>query len=63
MYDGVTTGVKTPRNKTKDLTVGIILHQVPLSPYLFTLVLDVLTSDIQKSIPNCLLFVDDIVVI
>ena len=32
-----------------------------LSPYIFTLVLDVLTGHIQDVVPKCILFIDDIV--
>jgi Reverse transcriptase (RNA-dependent DNA polymerase) len=64
MYDGVTTGVRTPAGESKDFPISIGLHQgSALSPYLFNLVLDVLTRDIQKVIPMCMLFADDIVLI
>ena len=64
MYEGVTTSVRIPGGETKDFPIGIGLHQgSTLSPYLFNLVLDVLIKDIQKIIPNCMLFVDDIVLV
>ena len=43
MYDGVTTSVKTQGGVTEEFPIGIGLHQgSSLSPYLFTLVLEVL---------------------
>ena len=62
MYDGVTTSVKTQGGVTEEFPIGIGLHQgSSLSPYLFTLVLEVLTEHIQEPVPWCMLFADDIV--
>jgi len=40
------------------ITIGLHQGSTP-SPYLFTLVLDVLTEHILKRAPRCMLFVDD----
>lgn len=49
---------------TNDFSIRIGLHQGSASsPYPFNMVLDMLTKDIQKSIPNCMMFADDIVLI
>ncbi|RDX63331.1 Peptidyl-tRNA hydrolase ICT1, mitochondrial, partial [Mucuna pruriens] len=62
--DGVITSVRTLGGETEDFPIKIELHHDPaLSLYLFNLVLEVLTGDMQKIIPNCMLFVDDIVLI
>ena len=62
MYDGATTSVKTQGGVTEEFSIGIGLHQgSSLSPYLFTLVLEVLTEHIQEPVPWCMLFADDIV--
>ncbi|KAF7808226.1 sacsin isoform X2 [Senna tora] len=64
MYDGVTTCVRTQGSVTKDFPITIGLHQgSALSPYLFNLVLDVLTEHIQEAVPRCMLFADDIVLV
>jgi hypothetical protein len=64
MYDGVTTCVRTYDGVTEDFPINIGLHQgSTLSPYLFTLVLDVLTKHIQEPVPQCMLFADDIVLV
>ncbi|QHN83560.1 LINE-1 retrotransposable element ORF2 protein [Arachis hypogaea] len=52
MYDGATTSVKTQGGVTEEFPIGLGLHQgSSLSPYLFTLVLEVLTEHIQEPVP------------
>ena len=64
MYDNVVTSVRTSDGDTDDFPIKIGLHQgSALSPYLFTLVMDEVTGDIQGDIPWCMLFADDVVII
>ena len=64
MYEGVMTRVRTPAGETIDFPIRIGLHQgSALSPYLFNLVMDALTESIQKEIPKCMFFADDIVIL
>ncbi|KAL5135334.1 putative RNA-directed DNA polymerase from transposon BS [Glycine soja] len=60
----VSTSVRTQGGESDDFPITIGLHQgSTLSPYLFTLVLDVLTEQIQEIAPRCMLFADDIVLL
>jgi hypothetical protein len=62
MYDSVVTSVRTSDGDTNDFPINIGLHQgSALSPYLFALVMDDVTRDIQGSISWCMLFADDVV--
>jgi hypothetical protein len=64
MYDNVVTSVRTSDGDTNDFLINIGLYQrSALSPYLFALVMDVVTRDIQGGIPWCMLFVDDVVLV
>ncbi|KAL5131500.1 LINE-1 retrotransposable element ORF2 protein [Glycine soja] len=64
MYDRVSTSVRTQGGEPDDFPITIGLHQgSTLSPYLFTLILDVLTEQIQEIAPRCMLFADDIVLL
>ena len=64
MYDGVTTSVRTQGGVIEDFSISIGLHQgSTLSPYLFTLVFDVLNEHVQDPMPWCMLFADDIVLV
>ncbi|KAH1208130.1 Secretory carrier-associated membrane protein 3 [Glycine max] len=64
MYDRVSTSVRTQGGESDDFPITIGLHQgSTLSPYLFTLILDVLTKQIQEIAPRCMLFADDIVLL
>ncbi|GKC88561.1 craniofacial development protein 2, partial [Tanacetum coccineum] len=64
MYEGARTCVRTPTGNTKYFPVDVGLHQgSAISPYLFALILDELMKGIQESIPWCLIFADDIVLI
>jgi hypothetical protein len=64
MYDNVVTSVRTSDGDTNDFSINIGLHHgSALSPYLFALVMDKVTSDIQGSIPWCILFPDDVILV
>jgi hypothetical protein len=64
MYRDVVTFVRTCDGDTSDFPIKIGLHQgSTLSPYLFALVMDEVTRDIQGSIPWCMLFADDVVLV
>ena len=64
MYNNVVTSVRTSDGDTDDFPIRIGLHQgSALSPYLFALVMDEVTRDIQGDIPWCMLFADDVVLV
>ncbi|VFQ59963.1 unnamed protein product [Cuscuta campestris] len=64
MYDGAMTRVRTFGGDSESFSVGMGLHQgSALSPFLFALVMDVLTQGVQEGVPWCMLFADDIVLI
>ncbi|MES6826658.1 reverse transcriptase domain-containing protein, partial [Cutibacterium acnes] len=64
MYDGAIASVRTMRGETSEFAITVGLHQgSTLSPYLFALVMDVLTRHIQEEVPWCMLFADDVVLI
>jgi hypothetical protein len=52
MYDNIVTSVRTSDGDTNDIPINIRLYQrSALSPYLFALVMDEVTRDIQGGIP------------
>ena len=58
------TSVRTSNEDMDDFPTRIGLHQgSALSPYLFALVMDEVTRDIQEDIPWCMLFADDVVLV
>jgi hypothetical protein len=62
MYDNVVISVQTSNGNTNDFPINIGLHQgSALSPYLFALMIDEVTRDIQCDIPWCMLFADDVI--
>ncbi|CAO1939222.1 unnamed protein product [Urochloa humidicola] len=64
MYKDAMTFVRTCDGDTSDFPIQIGLHQgSALSPYLFALVMDEVTRDIQGDIPWCMLFADDVVLV
>ena len=64
MYEGGQTSVRTLGGVSNDFAISLGLHQgFALSPFLFTLVLDELTREIQDEVPWCMLFADDIILI
>jgi hypothetical protein len=64
MHDNVVTNVRTSDRDTNDFLINIGLHQgSALSPYLFDLVMNEVTRDIQGGICWCMLFTDDVVLV
>jgi hypothetical protein len=64
MYNNVVTSVRTSEGNIDDFPSKIGLHWgSALIPYLFHLVIDVVTRDIQGDIPWCMLFTDDVVLV
>ncbi|XP_071740870.1 uncharacterized protein [Rutidosis leptorrhynchoides] len=64
MYDGTKSRVRTHVGNTEFFPVEVGLHQgSALSHFLFALILDELSQGIHDSIPWCLIFADDIVLV
>jgi hypothetical protein len=64
MYDNVVTSVRTSNRDTNDFLINIGLHQESaLSSYLFALMMDEVTRNIQGGIPWWMLFADDVVLV
>jgi hypothetical protein len=64
MHDNVVTSVRTSDGDTNDFPINIGLHQgSALSSYLFALVMDEVTRDIQGGVPWYMLFVNDAVLV
>ena len=64
MYTRAITCVQTQGGLTKYFPISVGLHQgSTLSPYLFALVMDVLTRHLQEDVPWCMLFADDILLV
>ena len=62
MYDGETTTVRSAAGLTKKFKVSVGLNQgSALSPFLFAIIIDMLTEDIRKDAPWDMLLADDIV--
>jgi Reverse transcriptase (RNA-dependent DNA polymerase) len=58
------TSVRACDGESNTFSIKIRLHQGSvLSPYIFTLVMEEITKDIQGDIPWGMLFVDDVVLI
>jgi len=58
------TFVRTCDGDTTDFSISIGLHQgSALNPYLFSLLMDEVTTDIQDDITWCMLFADDVVLV
>jgi Reverse transcriptase (RNA-dependent DNA polymerase) len=57
MYTNVVTCVRECDDESDTFPIKIGLHQrSALSPYIFTLVMDEITKDIQRDIPWCMFF-------
>jgi Reverse transcriptase (RNA-dependent DNA polymerase) len=64
MYTNVVTYVRACDGESDVFSFKIGLYQgSALSPYIFTLVMDEITNDIQGDIPWCMLFAGDVVLI
>jgi hypothetical protein len=64
LFVNVVTNVRTSDKDTNCFPINIGMHQgSTLSPYLFALVMDEVTRDIQGGIPWCILFADDVVLV
>jgi hypothetical protein len=64
MYNNAMTSVRTNDGNTNYFPIKIGLHQgSALSPYLFALVMDEVTRDIQGDIPWCMPFANDVVLV
>ena len=62
MYTGCRTKVRTDAGESSKFNVELCLHQgSALSPYLFLILMDVLTERVRKEAPVSMLFADDIV--
>ena len=62
MYRGCQTKVRSAAGESGSFNVDVVLHQgSALSPYLFLILMDVLTEGVRKEVPESMMFADDIV--
>ncbi|KAI5752807.1 hypothetical protein M8J77_020555 [Diaphorina citri] len=62
MYDRATTKIRSSVGLTELIPVQVGLHQrSALSPYLFDLIMDVLTEPVRRPAPWCMMFADVVV--
>ena len=62
MYQGCKTVVRSAAGESNSFGVEVGLHQgSALSPYMFLLLMDVLTKDVRKDVSGSMMFADDIV--
>ena len=62
MYRGCQTKVRSETGKSDSFNVDVGLHQgSTLSPYLFVILMDVLTEGVRKDVPESMMFADDII--
>ena len=63
-YERARTCVRTPVGDTEYFSVDVGLHQgSALSPFLFAIIIDAITKNIQDEVPWTMLFADDIVIV
>ena len=63
MHEGAKTQVRSSVGLTGSIPVRVGLHQgSALSPYLFDLIMDVVSQGIRDPPPWCMLFADDIMI-
>ena len=64
MYDGAQSHVNSCIGPTEDFTIRVGLHQgSSLSPYIFDLIMDVISEGVRDNAPWAMLFADDIVLV
>ena len=64
MYQGATTPVKSKRGISERFEVAIGLHQgSALSLFLFIMLVDTISQDVQTELPLELLYADDLAII
>ena len=63
-YHGASTVVRTMHGRTDEFPIKVGLHQGSgLSPFLFIVVLDVISEEFRRGLPRELLFADDLAVV
>ena len=62
MYRSVQATVRSSLGETEKLEVKVGLHQgSALSPFLFNIVMEVMTDDVREGAPWCMMYTDDVV--
>ncbi|XP_064088416.1 uncharacterized protein LOC135202894 [Macrobrachium nipponense] len=62
MYRNVYTRVRSSVGEKDGFEIGVGLHQgSALSPFIFNIVIDVMSKDVREAVPWCILYADDIV--
>ncbi len=64
IYNRVLTKIQTPVGITEPFPVRVGLHQgSSLSPFIFAIIIDEISKSIWETVPWCMLFADDIVLV